>query len=86
MNTITNFFEPLSAGPLQELLRMNGEPVPKHWCVLEVGETVVIKNYTFKVAYMNEKSLVLEPVGVPIIDGDQKLNSMTVKLTGRLKR
>ncbi len=58
-----------------DILRPNGEPVPKHWSVFKVGEEVVIKDYTFKVAYLNETTLILEPVGVPIIgetDGRRK--------------
>lgn len=46
------------------LLRPNGEPVPAHWPVFEVGENVVLKNYTFKVAHIGESHLLLEPVGI----------------------
>lgn len=51
------------------LLRPNGEPVPKHWSVFRVGEDVVVKDYTFRVAYMNEGTLILEPVG-PLVIGE----------------
>lgn len=51
------------------LLRPDGTPVPEHWSVFQVDEHVVVKNYTFKVAYMNEGTLVLEPVG-PVIVGE----------------
>lgn len=50
-----------------QLLRPNGEPVPKHWTQFQVGELVIIKDYTFKVAYIGETSILLEPVGVPIV-------------------
>jgi hypothetical protein len=36
------------------LLRPDGSPVPKHWSVFQVGEAVVIKDYTFRVAYIGE--------------------------------
>lgn len=64
-------YEPLpgSNKPAKVLLRPNGEPVPPHWCVLTVGETIVIKNYTFKICYIGETSILLEPVGVVEING-----------------
>ena len=49
----------------QSLLRPNGEPVPQHWTQFQVGECVVIKNYTFKVAYIGETAILFEPVGIP---------------------
>lgn len=51
------------------LLRPNGEPVPDHWIQFQVGEQVVVKGYTFKVAYIGESTLLLEPVG-PVIVGE----------------
>jgi hypothetical protein len=45
-----------------KLLRPDGTPVPKHWAVFKVGELVTLKDNTFKVAYMNEGTMVLEPV------------------------
>ena len=53
------------------LFRPNGEPVPKTWTVFEMGENVVIKNYTFKVAYIGETSVLFEPVG-PVILGNNE--------------
>jgi len=47
-----------------KLLRPNGEPVPSHWAVFVVGETVVVKDQTFKVAYINEGAMLLEPIKV----------------------
>ena len=52
------------------LVRPNGTPIPKHLSILQVDEKIVIKDYTFKVAYMNDTTLVLEPVG-PIIIGEE---------------
>lgn len=46
-----------------ELVRPNGEPVPKHWSVFRQDEKIVVKGYTFKVAYLNDSCVVLEPVG-----------------------
>ena len=54
-----------------KLLRPNGEPVPKHWTVLAVGQKVVVENYTFEVAHIGEKHLLLEPVG-PVLLGKEK--------------
>jgi hypothetical protein len=51
------------------LFRPNGEPVPKHWSVFTAGEHVVIKNYTFKVAYVGETSILFEPVGPVALEG-----------------
>lgn len=47
------------------LLRPNGEPVPQHWTQFQIGECVVIKNYTFRVAYIGETAILFEPVGIP---------------------
>lgn len=46
------------------LVRPDGSPVPKHWSVFSVGELVVIKDYTFRVAYIGEKIILFEPVGL----------------------
>jgi len=81
MNPDTNKLEPLTTATPEmakqletlekqikgELVRPNGEPVPKHWTVLKQGESVVIKDYTFKIAYMNEGCVLLEPVGPYIV-------------------
>ena len=50
------------------LVRPDGSPVPAHWPVFTVGEQVVIKDYTFKVAYIGETSILFEPVG-PVVLG-----------------
>jgi hypothetical protein len=52
------------------LLRPNGEPVPQHWTQFQIGECVTIKNYTFRVAYIGETSILFEPVA-PVIVGEQ---------------
>lgn len=57
--------------PPGALLRPNGEPVPAHWSVFTVGEEIVIKGHTFKVAYIGECNILFEPVGVPMI-GDRE--------------
>ena len=62
-------FAAKSIGP--DLVRPNGEPVPKHWSVFRVDEEVVVKDYTFKVAHIGESHLLLEPVG-PVIIGEDK--------------
>jgi len=67
MNPETNRFETLDMTwrAMQErsqLVRPNGQPVPPHWPVFSVGELVTLKDYTFRVAYINEGTLLLEPV------------------------
>lgn len=77
MNPETNKFEKLAEKLEWEkdlekrLVRPNGEPVPKHWSVFAVSETVVIKNYTFRVAYIGESNILFEPVG-QILVGENK--------------
>lgn len=44
------------------LLRPDGSPVPIHWSVFKVGELVMIKDYTFRVAYIGESNILFEPV------------------------
>jgi hypothetical protein len=51
----------LPSGPAA-LVRPDGSPVPEHWAIFTAGELVTVKDQTFKVAYMNECTLVLEPV------------------------
>lgn len=82
MNPDTNKFERLHEKELNEvfskqiselenksnLLRPDGTPVPKHWSIFNIDEEIIIKNYTFKVAYINESSITFEPVKPVIID------------------
>lgn len=80
MNPETNSFEMLSkyletddtGNQFKKLLRPNGEPVPAHWPVFRVDEEIVVKDYTFKVAHIGEKHLLLEPVGIPEIGPGKK--------------
>jgi hypothetical protein len=51
------------------LVRPNGEAVPNRWTVLTVGQRVVVEGYTFAVAHIGEKHLLLEPVGPVVVDG-----------------
>ena len=53
------------------LLRPNGEPVPVTWTQFKVGETVVIKSYTFRVAYIGETAILFEPVGPVVVAGER---------------
>jgi hypothetical protein len=57
----------LEKGTLPVLVRGDGSPVPSHWPVFKQGEHVVIKDYTFRVAYLGESVMLLEPVGVAVI-------------------
>jgi hypothetical protein len=45
------------------LVRADGSPVPRSWTVFKLDEHVVIKDYTFKVAYIGETAILFEPVG-----------------------
>lgn len=49
------------------LVLPDGKPVPRHWAVFQVGEDVVIKGYTFRVAYIGETAILFEPVGLPVV-------------------
>jgi hypothetical protein len=57
-------------GALSGLVLPDGKPVPSHWAIFTVGEDVVIKGYTFRVAYVGETSILFEPIGLPIL-GDK---------------
>ncbi len=52
------------------LLRPNGEPVPAHWPVFTVGELVVVKGCTLRVAHINESGVLLEPASPIVGDPD----------------
>lgn len=49
------------------LLRPDGSPVPEHWGIYTVGELVVLKAHTFRVAHIGEAHLLLEPVGPALV-------------------
>lgn len=51
-------------------VRADGSPVPKTWALFKVGELVVVKDNTFRVAHFNESSVILEPAN-PVI-GDRE--------------
>ena len=53
------------------LFRGDGSRVPEHWSVFSVDEIVTIKNYTFKVAYIGESTMLLEPAG-PVLVGEKE--------------
>jgi hypothetical protein len=57
----------LAAGEV--LLRPDGSPVPAHWSVFREGEVITVKNYQFRVVYIGETSILLEPAG-PVLLGD----------------
>ena len=48
------------------LFRPNGTVVPEGWATFQIGETIEIKNYTFKVQYIGESAILFEPVG-PVV-------------------
>ena len=48
-------------GARSDIVNINGSPIPKHWTVLKEGELIVVKDYTFRVAYMNDAGVLLEP-------------------------
>jgi hypothetical protein len=50
-----------------DLVRPDGSPVPKTWSTFRLGEEVIIKDYTFRVAYIGETSLLFEPVGPVLV-------------------
>lgn len=80
MNPDTNKLEPLTEDfnikveAPGRLLRPDGSEVPSHWSVFQVGEQVVVKDYTFKVAYIGEGTLLLEPVAPVVFPGPPVLN------------
>lgn len=73
LQKLTQDVKQLQTAPIPpgELLRPNGSPVPKTWSIFQVGEHVVIKDYTFKVAYISETNILFEPVG-PVVLGEKK--------------
>ena len=77
MNPDTNRFEALRVeleskiDQCSGLFRPDGSKVPAHWTTFTLDERVVIKNYTFRVAYIGETAILFEPVGPVIVDGGQ---------------
>jgi hypothetical protein len=75
MNPETGKFENLQEEFIKEtgmtdLLRPDGTPVPKTWLVCGVGDLVTVerngRSHTFKVCYVGESCLVLEPAN-PVV-------------------
>ena len=67
--TIDKLKKAIEAGQMPDLspsglvlLRSDGSPVPKSWTIFRIGELVVIKDYTFRVAYIGESNILFEPV------------------------
>ena len=58
----------LVARQMKRPRRPKGEPVPEHRSVFRVDEVVTVKNYTFRVAYIGEGTLLLEPVGPLLVE------------------
>ena len=81
MNPDTNKLEALHEGLTGKLLRPDGSEVPKHWSTFKLDEHVVVKGYTFRVAYIGESNILLEPVG-PVVVGDAERRA--ADLTGTL--
>jgi len=69
LRQITAAQEELVRGSHQ-LVRPNGEPVPKHWAVFTVGERVVLKDYTFEVVDISEDRILFKPMGLAIGEAD----------------
>lgn len=85
MNPETNKFEILdeirsSLTANTRLLRQDGTPVPDHWTIFHVGEIVIIKDYTFKVAYIGESVILFEPYNIlPILTNMLTTSEPSVK-------
>ncbi len=96
MNPDTNKFEPLSESHLNLnlkttpersfLVRPDGTEVPKHWTQFQVGEAVVIKDYTFKVAYVGETSILFEPLGPAVVGEQPTLASIEARVEALKRR
>lgn len=82
MNPDTNRMEPVYAATDEhaeslltalektkgQLYRADGSTVPEHWSVFTIGEVITANGYMFRVAYMGETSLLLEPVGPAVTE------------------
>lgn len=69
LHSYTNNVNQLLKDNEPKLLRPDGTEVPDHWTQFRIDEHVVIKDYTFKVAYIGETAILFEPVGQVLIDG-----------------
>jgi len=90
MNPYTNRFESLSPMPdhMQKemrslldhhegLVRPDGSPVPSHWKVFTVGETVDVNGHSFRIAGIGEQSMLLEPAGTVIVGAPAEATTAT---------
>lgn len=60
--------EERKANPLlaTQLVQADGSPVPDHWTLFATGEVVEVKGCSFRIAYMNTETVILEPVKLTI--------------------
>ncbi len=88
MNPDTNELERLRRSPILKdggvpvLVRKDGSVVPRHWAIFAVGEEIVVKGYTFRVAYLNEGAIMLEPIGPAVVgdDVEARVNELVAKI------
>ena len=59
---ISDDIKKLEQAMTKVLVTKDGKPIPKHAIVFRVDELIVIKGYTYRVAYFNESSITFEPV------------------------
>lgn len=71
LNPNTCRFEPATLNSLGTLVRPDGSDVPKTWTTFQLGELVVIKDSTFKVAYIGENAVLFETVQPLVINALQ---------------
>ena len=56
-----------------DFVKPDGSPIPKEAIIFKVGELIDIKGYTYRLVYLNEKTLIFEPVKPEdILPGDGK--------------
>jgi hypothetical protein len=54
-----------------QLYKADGSPVPEYWPIFDIGETVVLKNYSFRIEYIGEETMLLKPLGIVEIGKDK---------------
>lgn len=67
-----------------DLFRPDGSKVPKHWSTFRVGELVTVKDYTFKVAYIGESNVLLEPVAPTDLGRETELKNAIAEAERKL--
>jgi hypothetical protein len=70
----------LLLGLAGKLSRPNGVPVLFTWGLFQEGKTIVVEDYTFKIAHIGGTYLVLEPIGSALIEGTKKMPPKTNEL------